>query len=127
MSPNVAGLAYIDLSHVEPGNSSGQLDIKYSSARTYSGQILVRTTGAIEHDLLIPNVDSTTWRLTNIDAATVGRLLAGELVLSEPGHVNSVEVHNWIKIANTLSERITQAEYTALSTKDPNVLYLVIG
>ena len=123
----MTALAYIDLSHLEPGNSSGQLDIKYSSARTYSGQILVRTTGAIEHDLLIPNVDSTTWRLTNIDAATVGRLLAGELVLSEPGHVNSVEVHNWIKIANTLSERLTQAEYTALATKDPNVLYLVIG
>ena len=105
VSPGVADLAYIDLSHVEPGNTSGQLDIKYSSARTYSGQIEIRTTGAVVHDILVPNVDTTTWRLTGIDAATIAILLAGELIVSEPGHGDSTETHFWRLIANTVSQR----------------------
>ena len=127
VSPGVADLAYMDLSHLTPGNSSGQVDIVYTSARTYTGNILMRTTGAIEHDLLIPRLNATTWRLTGIDAVTVGRLLAGELVLSEPDHADTEEVHSWGLIANAIIRVVTQSEYDGMTTAGTRTMYVIIG
>ena len=127
VSPGVAGLYYIDLSVRTPGNDMGQWDIRYDSGRTYSGNIQIRTTGAIEYDFLVRNVDTLSWRLGNIGQQSVSRMLAGQLIVTEPDHVDSVEVHSWDLIANTVSQRITQAQYTALATKEADVLYIVIG
>ena len=127
VSPGVTGLAYIDLSHLSPGNTLGQIDIVYSSARTYTGNILIRTTGPIEHDFLVPRLNATTWRLTGVSEASVERLLAGEWVLSEPDHANTEEVHSWGLVSNAIIRQVTQTEYDGLTTAGTRTMYVVIG
>ena len=105
----------------------GQWDIKYDNARTYSGNIEIRTTGGIEYDFLVLNVDTTSWRLTGIGQQSVSRLLAGQLIVTEPDHVDSVEVHSWDLIANGIIRRMTQQEYDDLATKHATTLYVIIG
>ena len=123
----MTGLAYIDLSHLSPGNTLGQIDIVYSSARTYTGNILIRTTGPIEHDFLVPRLNATTWRLTGVSEASVERLLAGEWVLSEPDHANTEEVHSWGLVSNAIIRQVTQTEYDGLTTAGTRTMYVVIG
>ena len=96
-----AGLRYINFSYRSPVHSAGQIEIVYSTTRTYTGAIELTTHGGgVTTDLLIPRVNGTTWRLGNLSAGSISRLLAGQWTLSEPGHGDAIVVHSWVKVAS---------------------------
>ena len=95
-------LRYINFSYVSPVHSAGQIEIVYSTTRTYTGDIELTTHGGgLTTDLLIPRVNATTWRLGGLSSGSISRLLAGQWTLTEPGHGDAIEVHSWVKVAST--------------------------
>ena len=95
------GLAHIYLAYDSNGHGNGELAIVYTAARTYNGPlVLTLTRGGIQRLVRVPRIDSTTWRLTGLSASTVNGLLGANPEVSEPGHVDYVEVHEWVKVAD---------------------------
>ena len=126
--PGVPGLAYYDISYVQPGFTQGQIDIAYNAPdRTYDGNFELRTQGSVSHDVLIPDVNARLWRLTGVSPATVSAILNNDFSMSEVDHVDTITTHSWTLIANTVSEVITQSAYDDLTVKRPGVLYLITG
>ena len=95
-SPNVPDLWYIVIGYKTPGNREGRIDIKYVSNRTYLGHIDI--TESI-FQFLLNNVDMTSWLLANLTPGSVSHLLAGNLTVTEPDHVDSTVTPRWDKVA----------------------------
>ena len=96
--PGVDDLLYVDLSYNSANQDRGQIDIKYSAAQANPGPIVWTLPGPVEYTFRIPRVDSTTWRLENVSAASVARLLDSTLVGDEPDRPDVVVSHNWTQI-----------------------------
>ena len=87
-----AALSHLFLSYRTTTRADGEIEFKYSSARTYTGDIRI-TAGSLT--LEVARIDSTTWRLTGLSAAQVGALRENVWRLSEPGQTGTVTVHSW--------------------------------
>ena len=94
-------LAYVDFSYTTPVHGDGVIEIKYLSTRSYTGAIQLTTRGGgITTVLLIPRVNGTTWRLSNLTAGTISHLLGGQWTMTEPGHGDTIIEHQWVLVAN---------------------------
>lgn len=87
-----AALSHLFLSYRTTTRADGEVEFKYSSARTYTGDIRI-TAGSLT--LNVARIDATTWRLTGLTAAQVAALRENVWRLSEPGQTGTVTVHRW--------------------------------
>ena len=90
-----AALNLLDFNYRATTRQDGELRLEYSSARTYTGEIVVTAGTAVVH---LARISSTVWSVTGLNAAFVAALRENTWRFSEPGQTGSVTTHTLTQV-----------------------------
>ena len=92
-----SGLSYLDFDYSTNTRADGEVHLKYTSPQTYTGDIEIRAGSAVVH---LNNIDSTTWRVTGLQAPVVEQLRSNDWTFTEVGVTTTTIVHSGVQVAN---------------------------
>ena len=110
-----SGLSYLDFDYSTNTRADGEVHLKYASPQTYTGDVEIRAGSAVVH---LGNIDSTTWRVTGLQAPVVEQLRSNDWTFTEVGVTTTTIVHDGLEVANLGAMPVVQPVTQVLAQSD---------